>query len=236
MSLLSKVVTAFEKVAPLSLAETSWDNVGTILEAPIPRVANSIFLTIDFTSSVVEEALANSATGVIVSYHPPIFRSGILLVSHCDVLAVKFTKSVKKLTLNDPKLALVLKCAALGVSIYSPHTALDNVPNGINDWLARGCGRGSVKVITPSKLPPPGFEDAGSGRIVTLDEPVPLSTLVARVKAFLKLRHLRLANAHHGDDLVSSIAICAGAGHSVLSGVKADVFLSGMILQYFFSP
>ena len=39
---------------------------------------------------------------------------------------------------------VVLKCLANGVAVYSTHTACDCVPGGVNDWLVKGLGDGSV--------------------------------------------------------------------------------------------
>jgi dinuclear metal center YbgI/SA1388 family protein len=35
------------------------------------------------------------------------------------------------------------------IAIYSPHTALDAAPDGLNDWLARGLGSGDVRALEP---------------------------------------------------------------------------------------
>ncbi|RKP08447.1 GTP cyclohydrolase 1 type 2/Nif3 [Thamnocephalis sphaerospora] len=211
MTLLDKVVRALERIAPLSLAETAWDNVGLLVEAPTPRAAATrVFLTNDLTTPVLAEALADPAVGVIVSYHPPLFRS------------------FKRLTLADPKQAIALRCAAAGVSVFSPHTSLDNCLNGVNDWLASGLGAGHAEVINPREQTPEGHEGAGSGRLFTLDQPTPLTTVVERIKAHLRLPHLRLAMAdRHKSELVRTIAICAGSGISVLAPVTADVYLTG---------
>ena len=50
-----------------------------------------------------------------------------------------------------------------------------------------------------------------------------------RIKGHLKLDKVRFALARQGsqNDLVSTIAICAGSGSSVLKGVKADMYLTG---------
>ncbi|KAJ3295133.1 hypothetical protein HK104_002992 [Borealophlyctis nickersoniae] len=216
---LRRVVWAMEKIAPLRLADTTWDNVGILLEAPFPRQnATKVFLTIDLTQAVLDEALKDPKVGVIVSYHPPIF------------------KPMKRLCLSDEKQAIVLKCAASGVSIYSPHTALDNCKGGINDWLARGLGPGTSRVINANPSPPPEHEGAGSGRIVTLTEPASLKDIIARVKLALNLQYVmpaidmlvRVATAKvHETMPISTVAICAGSGASVLGGVKADLYLTG---------
>lgn len=82
-------------------------------EAPKPRInASRVFLTIDLTPQVLDEAISDPSVGLIISYHPPLFRA------------------FKRLTLADVKQKIALECAVAGVSVYSPHTALDNCVNG----------------------------------------------------------------------------------------------------------
>ncbi|KAJ8323519.1 hypothetical protein O5D80_007833 [Batrachochytrium dendrobatidis] len=211
-SLLQRVMRSMEKIAPLSLSEAAWDNTGLLLEAPFPRPnASKVFLTIDLTQ-VLEEAIQDPAVGVIVAYHPALF------------------KPFKRLCLNDDRQSIALKCAATGISIYSPHTALDSCVGGINDWLSRGLGKGRTVPISVNVNPPPGQDGCGVGRLHTLDTPVSLDEVVRRVKSHLNLNHLRLARAadyRTDTKLVSTIAICAGSGFSVLDGVTADVYFTG---------
>ena len=60
--------------APLSLAETSWDNVGILLQALMPELnkGKKVMLAIDLTTDVVEEALEQQEdqVAVIIVYHP----------------------------------------------------------------------------------------------------------------------------------------------------------------------
>lgn len=58
---------------------------------------------------------------------------------------------------------------------------------------------------------------------------MPLSEIVKRVKAHLKLEHIRLACPHRSGDnpLITRVAACAGSGGSVLEGVRADLLLTG---------
>ncbi|KAJ1844040.1 hypothetical protein LPJ70_003130 [Coemansia sp. RSA 2708] len=214
MTLLSRVSAAMQRIAPLCLAQRKWDNVGILLEAATPRAsASKVFLTIDLTPEVLDEALGDPAVGVIVAYHPPIFFAW------------------KALTMSDLKQSLVLKCAAAGVSIYSPHTALDSCAGGINDWLASLLGAGAVRPITPvAPENADGQENAGDGRIVELAAPLPFSGVVAAVKQQLGLERVRVARAtRHGSDeqLVSTVAICAGSGASTVAPCKADVYFTG---------
>ncbi|KAK0536529.1 hypothetical protein OC834_001140 [Tilletia horrida] len=116
---LAAVMRAMHAIAPLHLADRSWDNVGLLLEAPKPRTSNGVFLAIDLTVDVATELLSerNQGVSVAVIYHPTIFRG------------------LKSLTLSNTQQQSLLKCAAEGISIYCPHTSLDATPAGINDWL-----------------------------------------------------------------------------------------------------
>ncbi|CAE6487976.1 unnamed protein product [Rhizoctonia solani] len=208
MGLVRAVIRSFDhKIAPLRLAE-SWDNVGLLLESPKLRSngASKVMLTIDLTPAVVEEALAND-TGVIVAYHPPIF-SGL-----------------KSLTLTNPLQRSLLRCAAEGISIFSPHTALDSVRDGVNDTLAASLGD-----LAESNLIGEEKENgAGAGRIVTLSQPVSLENLCERVKAYCGLKHLQVGVPAGPDSkrLIRTVAICAGSGGSLLKGVQAHAYLTG---------
>ncbi len=102
---------------------------------------------------------------MIIAYHPPIF------------------KPLSSLTLSNTIQASLLRCAAAGISVYSPHSALDSVYEGINDWLASGLGSGHVELIGDEH--PCGR--GGSGRLLKLDEKITLSSLQERVKKHLGL-------------------------------------------------
>lgn len=68
---LKSVVEMFDRLAPLSLAE-SWDNVGLLVEPSQPKIIRKILLTNDLTQNVMQEAI-DSSIDLIYSYHPPIF-------------------------------------------------------------------------------------------------------------------------------------------------------------------
>lgn len=114
------LVASMRHLYPESLADKSFDNTGLLLEAPVPahlpRKSNSVLLTIDLTSAVADEAIEENHSAV-VAYHPIIFRG------------------LKSITLDDPQQQSLLRLASHGVSVYSPHTAVDIVPGGMADWL-----------------------------------------------------------------------------------------------------
>jgi dinuclear metal center YbgI/SA1388 family protein len=141
---LSKVVELLERIAPPELAEP-WDNVGLLVEATLDpprrpeRLVQRVLLTIDLTEYVLEEALEHEVE-LVVSYHPPIFSP------------------LKRLRATRPAERLILRAAAEGLSIYSPHTALDAAPGGINDWLASGLGHGEVEALRGVERPSAALE------------------------------------------------------------------------------
>lgn len=203
---LHEVLAELERLAPLRLA-ADWDNVGLLVE---PRPSSDatierIHLTIDLTEAVLEEALAQRAE-LIVAYHPPIFAG------------------LKRVTQRTPAERITLALARAGVFVYSPHTALDACQGGLNDWLASAFGAGTGSAIEP--VADSGVE--GQGRLLQLDVPLRLSDAVARVKAHLQLSHVRVARPSHADDpIIGRVAVCAGAGGSVLVRAEADLLLTG---------
>ncbi|KDR85916.1 hypothetical protein GALMADRAFT_132544 [Galerina marginata CBS 339.88] len=205
-----------ERIAPLRLAE-KWDNVGLLLESPIHRQGpKKVLLTIDLTSSVLAESLTKE-TSVIVAYHPTIF------------------KGLQSLTLSNPLQSSLLTCAAQGISVYSPHTALDSVWGGINDWLAEGLMNGKedgqIRALVGEKLNrEDGSSEGAEGRLVTLKEPIAMDILEQRIKSHLKLSQIQVGYpdpTRSRSTPIRSIAICAGSGGSMLLGKDADVYLTG---------
>lgn len=112
---------------------------------------------------------------VIVAYHPPIFRP------------------LQTFTLSNPLQASLLKCVAEGISIYSPHTSLDSVWGGVNDWLGEGVlgsasvQAGKIESLVGDKIGSDGENEGAEGRLVTLSEPIAMSDLESRIKQHLGL-------------------------------------------------
>jgi dinuclear metal center YbgI/SA1388 family protein len=205
---LSEIVTALEQLAPLELAE-EWDNVGLIVEPTAQRLGTRhvarALLTIDLTARVMEEAI-EQRVDLVVAYHPPVFRG------------------LKRLRASVPAESSVVAALEHGIAIYSPHTALDAVPGGINDWLLEPFGPGERQFIVPSQRP-----DAGVGRTLSLQQPLPLSTLVERIREHLGIAHCRVAaTLAHQDQPIRSVAVCAGSGGAVFERSPAvDLYLTG---------
>ncbi|XP_023398265.1 NIF3-like protein 1 isoform X1 [Loxodonta africana] len=140
---LKTLISSLDDFASLSFAE-SWDNVGLLVEPSPPHTVNTLFLTNDLTEEVMEEALQKKAD-LILSYHPPIFRP------------------LKHITWKTWKERLVIRALENRVGIYSPHTAYDAAPQGVNSWLAKGLGACTSRPIHPSKAP--NYPTEGTHRV-----------------------------------------------------------------------
>ncbi|CCW60457.1 unnamed protein product [Phytomonas sp. EM1] len=214
MSLIAKVAAAMGKIAPLALADSSWDNVGILVESPNSNQSNVVMLTIDLTPQVMEECVRKNVE-VIIAYHPPIFRP------------------IARLLLGDPKTHIILRSVREGMSIYSPHTSLDACQGGINDWLMLSAV-GNVEKMVPivaKALEGADNVETGYGRVATLTTALRLSQLVKNLKERLNIPTVRVAlpDGWSRDHPINSIAVCAGSGSSVFSGLKhhVDVLLTG---------
>ncbi|KAG9511145.1 NIF3-like protein 1, partial [Fragariocoptes setiger] len=113
--MLDQVLAQLQEHVPLNFAE-SWDNVGIMVQPTQAIKVHNILLTIDLNESIVEEALRKRVQ-LIISYHPPIF------------------KPLKRLVPKNWKEKALLMCIEHRIAVYSPHTALDAIKGGINDWL-----------------------------------------------------------------------------------------------------
>jgi dinuclear metal center YbgI/SA1388 family protein len=203
---LSEILELLETLAPLALAE-DWDNVGLLVEPARDCQVSRVLLTVDLTEPVLSEAIEGGAE-LVIAYHPPIFRG------------------LKRLTRRVASERIPMDALRAGIAVYSPHTALDAATGGINDWLAGLLGPGRRRPIVPH----PRVEQVGAGRIVQLDEPMPLVEALGYIKSGLSLPSLRVAAAHRHQEgePIETFAVCAGAGGSVFEKLPfADLWLTG---------
>lgn len=208
--LLAHLVERLESIAPLAHAE-DWDNVGLLLE-PAPgrdrHEVRRVLLTIDLGEDVLAEASEQGAD-LVVAYHPPIFAK------------------LGRLTRRSAEERVVMDALRAGIAVYSPHTALDAAPDGVNDWLASALGAKHSAPIEPSRLDVPGY---GMGRRLALAQPATLDQLVVGIKRHLGLEHVRVAacERHSAGEPIHTAAVCAGAGGALFAKVSGvDLYLTG---------
>lgn len=138
MATVAQIEKVLKEIAPLSLAEP-WDKVGLQLGNPRSPVRRAM-LCIDLTPAVVREAVA-SRVRMVVTYHPLIFEP-LATLRESD-------------RPGEWKQRAIAELVRRRIAVYSPHTTLDAVAGGLNDWLAAGvigdakAGVISVRAIKP---------------------------------------------------------------------------------------
>lgn len=197
-----EIVAALETIAPLKLAE-SWDKVGLHVGSASTRVRRGL-VCIDLTEAVMAEAVAHKVE-MIIAYHPPIFRG------------------LSRLTDATWKERLLVTAIRRRMAIYSPHTALDAAPGGVNDWLCQGFGKATVAPLVPHET----LAGAGSGRLVTR-RPASLKTVATRLKKHLGASHLTVAapiGVSASQAKIATIGVCVGAGGGFFAEQRPQVDL-----------
>ena len=183
------LIDAMETIAPLRLAEP-WDHVGLLVGDPAAALSK-LLLCIDLTGEVVAEAVAAGCEGV-VAYHPPIFKTAEAVVAGSPVYAA----------------------VRGGLSVFTPHTALDVASGGTNDVLADALYLTDRRPLRPSKA-----GEGGMGRVGSFAEPVGRDVLIGRVKRELKVDRLLVAGPIDGK--VETVAVCAGSCGDLLDDAAA---------------
>ena len=128
MSTVAEFAAYLERFAPCASA-ADWDNVGLLLGDPGAAVSRAL-TCLTLTPDVAAEAVRERAE-LVVSHHPVLFRGA------------------KKLTANTPDGEALLPLLRAGVAVYSPHTAFDNCPGGINDGLCAKLGVTNAVPLRP---------------------------------------------------------------------------------------
>jgi len=125
---------------------------------------------------------------------------------------------------------IVIKCIKNKIAVFSPHTSWDAVQGGVNDWLSSAFKISSSSPISQNSENPV----VGAGRLCNLFKPISLIQAIENIKSHIGIPHLRVAVAKEKsyEDTISSVALCAGSGSSVLRGLKADLYLTGEMLHH----
>jgi len=203
---LSDIIPILEEIAPPSLAE-DWDNVGLQIGDP-RRAISSIWVALDPSLDVVAAA-CQAKVGLLVTHHPLFFRP------------------LKRIDICSP-LGKILELAIRHrMAVYSMHTNLDAVCEGLNDWLARRLRLRGLRPLSPVAGGLHGLQH-GIGRVGTLAAGMSLQDLALAIKQRLGLSTVRVA----GDVMlrVKRIALSTGSGSSLVArflASNAEAFISG---------
>ncbi|MEV4294387.1 Nif3-like dinuclear metal center hexameric protein [Microbispora rosea] len=202
---LAEVVECLEALYDPSWAE-SWDAVGLVCGDPEQAVRKVLF-AVDPVAVVVDEALGWGAD-LVVTHHP---------------LYLRGTTSVAATTFKG---RVVHRLIRGGAALYAAHTNADVADPGVSDALARAVGlTGDLLPLQPSADDP----RRGLGRIGDLPAPMPLREFAALAASGLPRTAGPLRVAGDPGRPVRTVAVCGGAGDSLLGTARAagvDVFLT----------
>ncbi|GAA4237553.1 Nif3-like dinuclear metal center hexameric protein [Actinomadura meridiana] len=202
---LSHVIAVLEELYPPSWAEP-WDAVGLVCGDPDQEVRRVLF-AVDPVAAVVDEALEWDAD-LVVTHHP------------------LFLRGVHSVAATTPKGRLVHRVIVNGVALHTAHTNADRADPGVSDALARAVGL--IGPLLPM-LPADDDPRRGLGRIGELDAPLTLRDFTDRVAAGLPSTAWGVRAAGDPDRPVRTVAVCGGAGDSLLDTARAagvDVYLT----------
>jgi dinuclear metal center YbgI/SA1388 family protein len=216
---VAKIIQIMDQLAPPLLAE-EWDNVGLQIgdpRQPVQRIWTALDPSLEVVTAACQEKV-----DLLITHHPLIFRP------------------LKSIDFETPGGSIIQMATQHQLAIFSAHTNLDIVREGVNDVLAQRLGLRDLTVLQPVQkgerakeniTPLTGDEtEFGIGRIGSLAKAGSFKSLVSMVKKKLKLDFVKVAG-----DLemkVSRVAICSGSGSSLMQAFlasKAQAYISGDI-------
>ena len=127
---LSEIISVIESFAPLAYQE-NYDNAGLII-GDSSREIKKALITIDVTEEIIDEAV-NVGAELIISHHPVIFNE------------------IKKITGDTYPEKIIIKAVKKDLAIYSAHTNLDNIKEGVNLKICEKLGLSRPRVLCPVK-------------------------------------------------------------------------------------
>lgn len=196
-----ELIKQLEQLAPVSCA-CDWDNVG-LLAGRSDKEIKKVFLALDATDEVVEEAISWGAD-MLITHHPLIF------------------KPLKKI--NDTEFIgrRVLSLLRNDISYYAMHTNFDSAPGCMADAAAQKLELTETKVLQQEGM----LEEIpyGIGKIGYLKEKLTIRELADLVKERFDLPFLTIYGEHAPGETIDFIGISPGSGESMIkSALNAGV-------------
>ncbi|MCP2168162.1 Nif3-like dinuclear metal center hexameric protein [Goodfellowiella coeruleoviolacea] len=192
---LAEVVAALEAAYPPALAE-SWDAVGLVCGDPAEPVRR-VLVCVDPVESTVDEAVEVGAQ-LVLAHHPLLLRG------------------VHGVPADEPKGRLVHRLVRAGAALYCAHTSADVANPGVSDALAAALGLRDTRPLSPHETD----RRLGVGRIGVLPRPRPFAEFVRHVAAALPATAWGVRGAGDPDRVISTVAVCGGAGDSYLDAAR----------------
>ncbi|GFH41791.1 GTP cyclohydrolase 1 type 2 [Lactococcus hodotermopsidis] len=194
----------YETYCPKELAMAG-DPVGLQI-GTLDKEIKRLMVTLDIREQTVAEAIAKDVD-VILAKHPVIFRP------------------LANLTDLDTQEKIVLDLAQAGIAVYTSHTNIDIVENGLNDWFCE------LLNITETE----NLTDFGLGRVGTIT-PQTLGEFSEAIKKVFNLDGLSIVSYDKSlSQEIKRVAICGGSGGKFYTDAiqkSADVYITGDIYYH----
>lgn len=200
---LESVLTQITTLWPESGAQ-EWDSPGLVVGAP-HQVIESIHLVVDVTPETIAEA-KDAGAGLIIAHHPLLLRG---------------VTSVAESTYKGHVVAELIRA---GIALYSAHTNADVVPTGTSSRLADLIGLVGHEPLVPGLQPGHGL-----GRVGSLPAEMSLYELAVALGEVLPQTAVGPVIAGEPDARITRVAVCAGAGDSLLQKpavMASDVYIT----------
>jgi len=212
MATVKDTISILKRLAPEEHAyNKEYDNVGLLFGDDNARI-DKVLICLDTTDSVIDEAIKLKCN-LIISHHPFIYMP------------------LKRVNAEDLIGRKILKAAKHGINIYSSHTNLDFVKDGINDFLAVKLG---LKFIKP--LEPYISSDEGFGRIGELPNRVSAQEIKKNISVLLNDNFVRIVGSTSTQ--IKKVAIINGGGGGdtkyidMALGLKADCLITADVKHH----
>lgn len=216
---VGQIIKIIDQLVPPRLAE-EWDNVG--LQIGDPRwPVRRLWVALDPSPEVVKAACGEDVD-LLITHHPLIFRP------------------LKSIDFDTPGGSIIQMASQHQLAIFSAHTNLDIVRDGVNDVLAKRLALKYLKILQPVETAEALQDDNspligaaaehGIGRIGSLAKTTSLRSLALTVKKKLDLNFAKIAGNPELE--VTRVAICSGSGASLMQAFfssDAQVYISGDI-------
>lgn len=200
---LADANAAIAKLWPLDEAE-DWDAPGLLSGDPASKVGH-IHLAVDAVLDTVDEAIQAGAQLLVV--HHPLLLRGVTSVAE-----------------DRYKGAVIARLIRGGCALVAAHTNADIVARGTSAVMAERLGLIEARPIVPG-----ADATRGLGRIGILPESTTLGAFARSLAELLPATASGVRVAGEYDRAVTTVAVCAGAGDSLLSNpdvANADVFIT----------
>lgn len=204
MTTVQDVINSCRSLWPEHTAE-QWDRVGLSVgepHAPVRKVALAL-----------DASLANCAAAQQLGAQ--------MLLTHHPLLL----KAVHSVAATNYKGRVITELIRTGMALYSAHTNADIVPDGVSDIIATRLGLQELQPLVPAEHD----SSHGIGRRGRLADPLSLQEFVDRAAAIFPDTVSGLRVAGDPQQKVEHIALCGGAGDSLLSNelvLQSDVYLT----------